>query len=237
VTRDVLLDHLAGTIASTTTRPLLVGIDGVDASGKTTLANQLADLLSGRPADASVIRSSIDGFHHPRVRRHRRGRESAVGYYLDTFDYDAVRTELLEPLSDSGGRKYRVGTFDLAADAPTDSAAIDVPEHVVLIADGVFLQRPELRRFWTLVVFLHCSFDEVIRRARVRDLANFQDGDHLERTYKGRYIPGQQIYIDQCAPAINADIVIDNTRLNAPSLIRTDEERAAIHAAALAFRP
>ena len=51
--------------------PVRVGIDGIDAAGKTYLADELADHLkeSGR----GIIRASIDGFHHPREIRSRRG--------------------------------------------------------------------------------------------------------------------------------------------------------------------
>ena len=51
--------------------PVRVAIDGADASGKTTLADELAAPLQrmGR----SVLRSSIDGFHNPATIRRRRG--------------------------------------------------------------------------------------------------------------------------------------------------------------------
>ena len=51
--------------------PLRVAIDGIDAAGKTTLADKLAPLIEaqGRP----VIRASIDGFHRLRSLRYRLG--------------------------------------------------------------------------------------------------------------------------------------------------------------------
>jgi pantothenate kinase-related protein Tda10 len=57
---------LAGLIVALwRSRPVRVAIDGRTASGKTTLADELAAAVgqAGRP----VIRTSIDGFHRPRV--------------------------------------------------------------------------------------------------------------------------------------------------------------------------
>lgn len=53
---------------------LRVAITGVDGAGKTQLADELVPLMIGR-VGLSVIRSSIDGFHNPRVIRYRRGRK------------------------------------------------------------------------------------------------------------------------------------------------------------------
>ena len=95
--REALLARLADRIAAIEVRhPVRVAIDGIDAAGKTTFADALAPLVAerGRP----VIRASIDGFHRPRAERYRRGADSPEGYYLDSFDYERVRAELLDPL-------------------------------------------------------------------------------------------------------------------------------------------
>ena len=84
-----MLEKLATRIvAFPATHPVRVAIDGIDASGKTTLANELTVSLqaTGRP----VIRASIDGFHRPRSERYRRGPTSPEGYYFDAFDYVAL---------------------------------------------------------------------------------------------------------------------------------------------------
>ncbi len=68
MTRDNLLVELSDAIGATErSHPVRVAIDGVGVSGKTVLADELADCLSG--LGRSVIRASIDGFHRPRHRR------------------------------------------------------------------------------------------------------------------------------------------------------------------------
>ncbi len=59
--RKHLLNELADRLAAIEREhPLRVAIDGVDASGKTTFADELALLVEAR--GRSVIRASIDGF-------------------------------------------------------------------------------------------------------------------------------------------------------------------------------
>ena len=53
------------------THPVRVAVDGRTASGKTTFADDLANVL--RSVGRDVIRTSVDGFHRPkeaRVRTH-----------------------------------------------------------------------------------------------------------------------------------------------------------------------
>jgi uridine kinase len=110
-----LVEALIEVIASRRTRrPLLVAVDGPDAAGKTTLADELAEHLRGRREE--VIRVGIDGFHRPRTVRLRRGSLSPEGYYHDSFDYDAVRRVVLGPLGPGGDRRYRTGVFDYRTD-------------------------------------------------------------------------------------------------------------------------
>jgi uridine kinase len=70
-------------------RPTRVAVDGVDAAGKTTLAAALADELGRRGEE--VTRLCADEYLRPPEERYRRGRESPEGYYLDSFDHEAIR--------------------------------------------------------------------------------------------------------------------------------------------------
>jgi uridine kinase len=66
-----LLDRLVGRIdARRPPHPLRVALDGPDAAGKTSLADELADRLAQR---RHVIRASADDFQRPRAERYRRG--------------------------------------------------------------------------------------------------------------------------------------------------------------------
>jgi uridine kinase len=197
-------------LALTYPHPLRVAIDGITAAGKTTLADELKPILelSGR----QVIRASVDDFGRPRSERYRRGRESPEGYYHDAFNYPAVRRLLLKPLGLGGSRRYRIASFDSFNDVPLQTPELEAPPDAILLADGVFLFRPELNDLWDFRVFLDADLATAVQRGIVRDTASSHEpAEGLARRYERRYIPGEQMYIREVRPQLLADIVIDNT--------------------------
>ncbi len=84
--------------------PTRVGLDGPPASGKTTLADALADVL--RIRGRHVISASIDDFHRPGHKyRSERGEWTPRSYYEESHDYLAYRDLLLRPLGPGGTRR------------------------------------------------------------------------------------------------------------------------------------
>jgi uridine kinase len=196
--------------------PLRVAIDGVDAAGKTTLADELVAPLRSR--GLPVIRASIDGFHNPARRRHRRGALSPEGYYHDSFNYQALITLLLAPLGPGGSRRYCPAFFDYRTESETQLPRQIAPDNAILLFDGIFLLRPELVNYWDFSIFVHADFAEIIRRAVQRDIAHFGYLAELRQRYEQRYIPGQKLYLDTCRPQERADLVVDNNRPLQPRL-------------------
>jgi uridine kinase len=217
-TRLALLARLADLVVTRQqAHPVRVAVDGVDAAGKTTLADELATVLAarGRP----VIRAGIDGFGRPRADRYRRGELSAAGYYHDAFDYAALRANLLEPLGPGGTRRHRTATFDVRTDQPRAAPLLLALPHAVLVFDGVFLLRPQLNDAWDLRVFLEVGFQETLRRAVQRDHALFGSAQATRERYQQRYVPAQRRYLAAVQPQQIADVVIDNHDPTTPKLI------------------
>ncbi len=196
----------------------IVGIDGVDCSGKSTFALELAEEL--RKSDRKVLVSSIDGFHRPSEMRYARGEFSAEGYYHDSFDYDKLKKTLLEPLK-SGNIPLTVQTrsFDFRANQAVDDQFETVDSlEAILIFEGVFLFRPEILDFWDFKIFLHVDFEVSFKRGMVRDLDLFGERSAVEEKYSRRYIPGQKLYLSEVNPSKKADLVIDNNDPLRPSV-------------------
>ena len=207
MSRAEVLSNLCDRIlALTPGRPAAVAIDGPDASGKTTLADALVAPLETR--GAMVVRASIDDFERPRAERYARGRFSAKGYYRDSFDYGAFRRLLLDPLtSGASPALVRTRAFDLVADKPIATRPVAVPSRGVVLVDGVFLLRAELRDCWDLSILMNVSEGEGMRRALARAGG---DSEELRRLNEARYIAGYRLYRDDAEPEKAADLVIDN---------------------------
>jgi uridine kinase len=193
-----------------------VAIDGVDGVGKTTLAEELVEPL--RRKGRQVIRAGIDGFHRPRSVRYQRGVDSAEGYFLDSFDYAVLRSELLDPLGPGGDRRFRSATFDHRTDHAVDVAEQAAAPDAILLFDGVFLQREELARSWDMRVWVEAPFDITVPRAVSRDAAGSDRADEIRTKYAQRYVPGQHLYLDRCRPREAAHIIFDNTDVENPEL-------------------
>jgi len=191
-----------------------VGVDGVDGAGKTVFADELADHLRRR--GVSVIRASIDGFHRPRTERYSRGRTSAEGYYLDSFDYDAVHRDLLDPLGQGGSGRYLVACFDHTTDRPVAPRWRRARVDEVLVFDGIFLHRLELRPVWDYSIFLDVTPRTSVHRCAGRD----GTPDDLDDPSLRRYLEGQARYLRECDPAGRATRLIDHDDLGQPRLIR-----------------
>jgi uridine kinase len=210
--RLVVLDDLAARIAGVLLKHTLrVAIDGRTAAGKTVLSDELATLIRKRARP--VIRTSIDGFHRPKAVRYARGRHSAEGYYHDARDLGAIVTLLLAPLGPGGNRSYRTASFDLQRDQPITQGASQAPDNAVLIVDGTFLQRPELRDEWDLTIFVKVSAEVAERRGVSRDAAELGGVEAARKLHVERYAAAFDLYNDLCAPEDIADVVLDNDDL------------------------
>lgn len=225
--RDAVLSVVADRIAALHAdpdagrRPTLVGVDGIDGSGKSTFADELKAKLAER--GIRVVRSTVDSFHHPRSIRWRKGPRSPIGFYTDSHDLNTLRQRLLDPFRSGRGATYQVAAFDEPSDQPVDPPTETVDGDEVLLFDGIFLLRPELSDYWDLSVFLdgrdRVSLDRL--GLILDDCPDGPDALHHILTWVARidrYSAGMGIYLDQVDPISIADIVIDNNNLAAPRI-------------------
>lgn len=213
--RSGLLRELAALIVSQVrSHPTRVAFDGVDAAGKTTLANDIRDQLasSGR----QVIRASVDGFHNPKSIRRRD--DSPEGYFRNSFNYTALTEVLLDPLGPNGSRRFRRAVFDFRTDSKIASEAETADANAILLIDGVFLLRSELRAHWDLSIFVEADFENTVARAELRDRELFGSTAAVRDRYESRYVPGQRIYLEQEQPKSFANIVFVNNDFDRPRI-------------------
>ncbi|GAA2673793.1 cytidylate kinase family protein [Actinoplanes palleronii] len=210
--RTEMISRLAEAVASVrVAHPTRVAIDGPPAAGKTTLADELADVLRGQGRD--IIRASIDDFLVPRAQRYARGEYSAEGCYFDAHDHPALNRVLLDPLGPGGDRRFQRALYDHHTDPPVTTAAADA----VLLFDGVFLMRPELVDRWELRVLVSTALEKTVERAVVRE-RQVSSRSAVERRWRERYLPAQRLYFATARPAEHADVIVHNDDPRFPRL-------------------
>jgi uridine kinase len=89
---------------------------------------------------------------------------------------------------------------------------VSAPRDAVLIVDGIFLHRPELRDLWDWSVWLEVPWDVAYARMALRDGSD-PDPDAPSNA---RYREGQELYLDEADPKAAASVIIDNADLAHP---------------------
>jgi uridine kinase len=215
--RSPVLDHIADRIQALGARRVRVAVDGRTAAGKTTLGNELARWLSD--AGRVVLRASLDDFKRPWAQAHLHDRVSGEGYYRNAFDLDAICHLLLKPAHPTATGLVALCSIDPITQVDHSDTRVAMPDDGILLVDGVFTLRPELDRHWDLRIWVDIDPGLSLHRALDRDTE--RDGAvQAEALHRERYGPAETIYTAEADPRSRADIVVDNTDIDQPRLLR-----------------
>lgn len=203
--------------------PVCVSVDGFAAAGKTSLARELELKIqeTGRP----VLNISVDGFHNTKEIRYQKGSMSPQGYYDDSFNYKAIVENVLIPLSPNGNRKFKPVIFDFRTNSHIEVPFQSATNDTILLFEGLFLQRPELKNYWNLNIFVQTDHNVSLSRAIKRDLELFKTPEVVTDKYENRYIPGHKIYQREEQPEGNSDILVINNDIENPELIFNNKHK------------
>lgn len=216
--RRTVLDEVAGLLAPRRPgRPLLVGVDGVVGSGKSTFARELVNVLqgTGRPA----LHLDSDGFHHVRAVR-QSGSDQARGYYDHAYDLEAVADRVLRPLGAGASLEVATRVHDLETDEVVDDETTVVDPAAVVVFDCTFLQRDDLRDLWDEVVWLDVRRTTALRRGVARDAERLGGVAAAEAAYETRYMAACDLYVAEQHPRERASIVVDHEDPTNPRILR-----------------
>jgi len=190
-------------------RPFVVGITGIDSSGKTMFTGALANYLVARNRKVQVI--NLDDFHNPREVRYA-GENQADNYYHRSFNIQTVIENLLIPVHRKGEHSVTLKLLNLPTDRYEIEKKFSFNRDTIVLFEGVFLFRKELAEYIDLKVFLEIPFNESKIRAVERD------PEVVLNKYDTKYLPAQARYLEEYPLRDSADIVIDNTDWEFPSV-------------------
>jgi len=183
-------------------KAFVVGITGIDCSGKTKFTESLEQFLISKDFKTQII--NLDDFHNPKVYRYS-GENQAENYFNKSFDIDTIIKKLLIPLNQKKAFSTRLTLLDLYTDKYEIVKEFSFYENTVVIFEGVFLFRKELSPYIDYKIFIDITFEESLRRAKTRD------SKEVFKKYTEKYLPAQKRYLDEYPPLKTADIIIDNS--------------------------
>ncbi len=169
-------------------RPLMVAIDGMSAAGKSTLATVVVAQLP----DAELIRG--DDFYRVMDDNERLGMSPEQGYDHD-FDWQRLRQQVLDPLR--AGKPARFQRYDWSTGQL--GRWVEARPAPVVIAEGVYISRPQLRDIFDVVVWVDASADARAVRQSLRD-------DSPE--WVARWGAAERHYVAHHQPASTANLIV-----------------------------
>ncbi|MFC2070668.1 HAD hydrolase-like protein [Chloroflexota bacterium] len=191
-------------------RAYVVGITGIDCSGKSRFAESLESYLLSNGFSVQPVH--IDDFHNPSTYRYS-GDNQAENYFNKSFDIETIIDEIMIPVREEGFFTRKLTLLNLSTDKYEMEKEYSVNQDTIVVIEGVFLLREELAPYIDLKVFLDISFEECKRRASIRD------NEVVLSVYDSKYLPAQRKYLDEFPPSETADIVIDNSNWKYPRII------------------
>jgi len=203
--------------------PFKVAIDGVDGAGKSFLARELYNLM--RKDKYPVILASLDFFHKSKIRKFTLNNKSPEDYYNNFFDYDKLLEYLIMPAMKSEEIEIRTAFYNYKTKSIINQKPQKITSDSIIIFDGEFLARPRLQKFWDLHIFIHADFDNILKRINDHIESEINDPGKIKELYLKKLIPGQILYLKECYPHLQADILINNNNYDHPFFMVNTREK------------
>jgi hypothetical protein len=179
---------------------LVVGVDGLTASGKTTFTTALA------AADPALDVVSVGSFLEPdgRVLPPR----SAADLIAGGLDWRRLRSQVLLPLGRDQAARYEV----LPRSADGSPVLRELPVGGIVLVEGLYACMAQLADLYDFRIWVECA--AVVRARRLRSHGAGQtegepDGDGGEPELAPA--PGESTYVSGHDPAARADLRIDGS--------------------------
>jgi uridine kinase len=211
---DVIAEYAQEVLGLFPRGRILVGVDGLDGAGKTTFASDLATAIGETGVSAAAV--SLDAFHTERAMRHRPP-DDARTWYEHAYDYEAFRERTVVPFrrGEPVALEHRSRVEDRVLDDPP---TFQPEERAVLVVEGVFALRPELRGIWHTSALLDVPIDLAFARCVDRDGWDPAEDAILNRTFFG----AERIYLHEVHPRRVANASFDVTDVAHPRRVFAD---------------
>lgn len=181
----------------------VLGVDGLGGSGKTTYALSLKKTLINEGIPVEVLH--IDDFIHPKEIRYDQTKPDWECYYHLQWRYDYLRKEILTPIQSGSMINKNIEIYDKQNDCYIGKH-ITLTTDSILMVEGVFLQRSELRSYFDYVIYIDANKENRLQRVIERDTYIGDEKAIIEK-YEKRYFPAEDQYILEHNPKQKANFI------------------------------
>ena len=171
---------------------IVIAIDGMCGSGKTTLANKLKSKYS-----ANLIHA--DDFYLPKQLRSEERLEEEGG----NIDYERLRVEIIDHLKEAHFqyRKYNCQTEEF-------SSFVEIEKKGIIIIEGSYSLNPHFGKYYDLAIFVETSEDEQYDRILKRE------GNVRIKNFISKWIPLENKYFEDLDIKNKVDIIYSTSSLH-----------------------
>lgn len=174
----IISDYIANTALrlSANRKRMIIAIDGVCASGKTTLAESIS-----KKADCNIFRTD-DFYLRPCQRTPKRYSEAG-----GNIDYERFTDEIVKNIlsgADFSYRPFSCKTMDFSEEIPVRNKKINIIE-------GTYSLHPYFGNIYDLRIFLLTSRENQLERIKARN------GEEALEMFKNKWIPLEEIYFGE----------------------------------------
>jgi uridine kinase len=173
--------------------PILVAFDGRSGTGKSTLASRVAARIGGTVVESDDFYSGgADAVWEQR---------SVEEKVRDCIDWRRLKTEALDPLL--AGRSATWHPFNFETGIGLAAHTVSREPADVIILDGVYSARPELREIVDLTVLVDVP-DDLARRHRLVE----REGQTFMDSWHALWDGAENYYFSQIRPPSSFDLVV-----------------------------
>lgn len=187
---------------------LLVGLSGIDGSGKGYLADYLVRALTARGLKTASI--NVDGWLNLPLVRFDPVRPGEH-FYEKALRLEELFARLVLPLR---AKRHARVTMKWVEETATVCRpyTYEFEDLDIVVLEGIYLFKRAYRRHFDLAVWVDCSWQTALERSVARSQEGLSPEETL-RAYRTIFFPAQEIHFARDDPRGSADLIVPNDPL------------------------
>src|SRR5436189_3966432 len=187
---------------------VLVGISGIDASGKGFITEKIAQQLQEAGWRVATINAD-DWLNLPEVCMSRRS--PGKHFYEHAMRFDEMFDQLIVPLKENRAVSFVADCAD--AKGNRRKHRYEFRKIDIVLLEGIFLLKRAYREHFDLTAWVECPFDIALERAIERGQEGLPPAETV-KAFETIYFPAQRIHFTRDNPQGAADFIIQNEKVS-----------------------